>query len=50
MRSRMKQASSEEVKKASGDPLVREAMELFDGSLVNVEKMEDEHENDRESA
>jgi len=31
----------EDVRQASADPLVREAMDLFNGSLVNVERLEE---------
>ena len=34
-------ASGEDLKAAAADPAVREALELFDGSLVNVEKQTD---------
>jgi len=31
--------SAEEMKLATSEPMVRKAMELFDGSLVNVERI-----------
>jgi hypothetical protein len=31
--------SSEDLRAAAADPVVRQALELFDGSLVNVERM-----------
>lgn len=37
-----RQASTEDVRHASNDPLVREAMDLFNGSLVNVERLQNE--------
>jgi hypothetical protein len=33
--------TSEELRAATGEPMVRRAMELFDGSLVNVERRHD---------
>lgn len=33
--------SSEDVKEATADPVVREALDLFDGSLVNVQRKKD---------
>jgi DNA polymerase III subunit gamma/tau len=32
-------ASSEDLRAAASDPLIRQALELFDGTLVNVEKL-----------
>jgi len=38
-----KKASSEDLKAAVADPMIKKAMDLFDGTLVNVERMRPEN-------